>query len=127
MCGIHLNNNNITNLDYFRKVLDLFYITNEDLIACNRSNGVCAKSELIHPDDVIDYDEHLRPYFCMMKPEDAQKAQIEHGHHPTPRRHFSSTTSLNSMMNRSKRTRNENLLRKHKDHILAGKEMRILE
>ena len=38
MCGIHLNNNSICNSDYFLEVLNLFHITNDDLIEMCSTN-----------------------------------------------------------------------------------------
>jgi len=66
MCGIHLNNNNIVGSSYFQQVLNIFYITEKDVITINRSTK--AEAKFIKDDDIVDYEKYLRPHYSVSIP-----------------------------------------------------------
>ena len=65
LIGIHLSNNGITSSKNFSEMMRYYGITEEDLIACNRSKVADAKGELPNPAHLIDYDGLMRPYLTL--------------------------------------------------------------
>ena len=117
LLGIHLSDNDITKVKYsditndydyeetFYSAIRGFGITDEDLLAINRSKRANFKltaaqeKNLIKSFFEIDYQETLKKYFTQTKP----KTKIENGENPISQR------------------------KKFKDHILLGKDAKMID
>ena len=101
LSGIHLNNNNIIHSNYFTQVLDIFYLKSSDVVINHPPYKFNSKSNQSHNSHQqnIDYEKYLRPYYSVSAPQNSNNDEDNKG----------------------------SLLKKHKDHIVVGKEMKILE
>ena len=69
MVGIHFNNNGIAiETKFFKEVMKIFQIREEDLVACNRSREGESKGEAPGTGNFIDYQKYLRKYFNIATP-----------------------------------------------------------
>jgi len=129
--GIHLNNNGIAlNTKFFKEVMELFEIKEADLIACNRSKLGDAKGEAPNTGNYIDYNKWLKKYFTLSAPTINQDDSPQLSPLTLSTAESELTPGMRvtgAKMGGKGLNKHEMFLHSYKDHIIFGKEVKILE
>ena len=140
MVGIHLNNNGIAlNTNYFKEVMELFDIREADLVACNRSKQAEAKGEKPMNNKHQHYHTHLRKYFTLTSPDATNKDIESNSTTPVNTRPITPLSPISPISPASPASPKtgvfglkgvdeyDNFLHAYKDHLILGKEVKIVE